>query len=159
MSRINDFVVEVWPSWWMAQCGDKDLKGSGMTYIFVVEACPSRYSVTSIIRVTSVRFSVWQNCFGWAFLLKTHLLTIRNLKLKISQEKRLSDWYPLLWDFCFLVTKSLILHTFHKFTWKRRGRPHPFSKREKKHRFEFLDSFPASMPNFVKFGNIRPNPY
>ena len=28
------------------------------------------------------------------------------------------------------------------------GRPHPFSKSEKKHRFEFLDPFPASMPNF-----------
>ena len=34
-----------------------------------------------------------------------------------------------------------------------------FSKSEKKYRFEFLDSFPASMPNFVKFGNIQPNPY
>ena len=35
----------------------------------------------------------------------------------------------------------------------------PFQKSEKKYRFEFLDSFPASMPNFVKFENIQPNPY
>ena len=30
------------------------------------------------------------------------------------------------------------------------GRPHHFSKSEKKHRFEFWDPFLASMPNFVK---------
>ena len=35
----------------------------------------------------------------------------------------------------------------------------PFSKNEKKHRFYFLDSFLVSMPNFVKFGDVRLNPY
>ena len=43
--------------------------------------------------------------------------------------------------------------------WKGHSQPHPFSKSEKKHRFEFLDPFPASMPNFAKFEHVWSNPY
>ena len=82
-----------------------------------------------------------------------------NIHLKMSQCRQNLGRHEALIVFTFIpfLTSRQTIDFLR--TWKGHGRPQPFSKSEKKHRFEFLDLFLVSMPNFVKFRDVQFNPY